>query len=225
MKKFQRLEIHKDRESLLDLLEKMKVVKATDFVYNSELSQRVNEKTSGVGLEDCTYYVFCSTEGNNLFDAQVFVLLKGDVLSVCNITSPQKEHWDLGVTNYNIVLNAFFYDVVVKCIDVQFTGSIFLSGENKSMKDMLSDDTYKALLAWTQTCNKENPILHQDDEDKWMEFIIAMKRNGDKLHSTDLAQWLSEDQKWGTLYSDSIIKIEEVYDYSIKLINTLCQDK
>ena len=159
MKRFQQLEIHKDHQSLIALLDRMKTAQNAVFFYDQEMSDMVNKNTKGDPIcAEFVYYVF-RTNDDGLYRAQVFLSLLNTELKVINITSSNPAHSELGITRYNIILHCFFHNFIAHFIDASYTDCIFLTGENMSLRDYLGTDVYNALERWATTCNRHSPPL------------------------------------------------------------------
>ena len=219
MKQFKHIEIHREYDVLMDLLEKMKSIKDGDFLYNEEMSRNTNEGTKNDSVCDGTIYAVFTTSKTELYCTNVFVSVKDNVLKVFNMTSNNNDYWDLGVSRYNFVLNVFFHHFMAKCLDESYGGSIRMTGEELKMGDIIGEDAYNALKRWEEMCNKEAPTSHYYDEQAWFEFLYILHREGKTLHPSDLESWLSEDCGWPICYNEVINKIGRKLEYSLSLLN------
>lgn len=215
MRQFQNLEIRKNHEELLALLDKMKSIKSGRFYYEEEASVRVNSDAAKATTGVDEYALFRAND-SSLYNSIVHVALIGDTLKVVNITS--SEMTELGITRYNMILNDFNFNFLTKFIDQSYSGSVFITGNYKSLESIIGSDAYQALEQWATTCNKENPISHKNDERMWFDFITRLVQSGNNLHPEDLKQWLSEDMKWASYYNEQIHEMGEKLEYSLSLI-------
>lgn len=218
MKQFNSIEIHKDNASLMVLVGKMIGLDKEDFHYDKEASDRTNEGCKNDSICGETYYALFKTDLETLYKTTVFVSVKDDELRVFNITSSDSRYSDLGVTRYNFVLNQFFHHFMAKCLDVSFSDCISIAGEELKMEDIIGEDAYKALTKWEHYCNKEYPISHSVDEELWFNFLCKLHKGGIILHPSDFSQWLSEDCKWSSFYSEAIDNLSEKLEYSLSLL-------
>ena len=218
MKQFNRIEIHKDNASLMVLIEKMIALKKEDFQYDKEASAKTNEACENDTICRGTYYALFKTDLESLYKTTVFVSVKGNELKVFNITSSDSRYSDLGITRYNFVLNQFFHHFMARCLDASYSNSISISGEEQKMEDLIGEDAYKALTKWEHSCNKETPVSHPMDEQLWFDFICKLHESGKNLHPSDFSQWLSEDCKWSSYYSEAIDDLSEKLEYSLSLL-------
>lgn len=219
MKRFQQLEIHKDHQSLIALLDRMKTAQNAVFFYDQEMSDMVNKNTKGDPIcAEFVYYVF-RTNDDGLYRAQVFLSLLNTELKVINITSSNPARSELGITRYNIILHCFFHNFIAHFIDASYTDCIFLTGENMSLRDYLGTDVYNALERWATTCNRNSPTADYHDEQEWFAFISLLHDSGKTLHPSDFSQWLSEDMQWPTYYNDVISDLSIKLEYSQSLLD------
>lgn len=212
MHRFRYLTITHPEADLVALLRKMKEVKKGAFLYQKTLAAEYAKN-----LFKSEDYVGCfKTRRTTLSESSVWVVINGEELRVTNITPAAVA--SLGITEYNLILNAFFHDFVAQFIDESWAGSVSISGERVSMSDILSAETYRALVIWEAGCNKENPILHPLDQKNWMDFITSLHREGTELTVSDFGQWLYEDRRWPLAYSTQIVDLESNLEYSIDLL-------
>lgn len=217
MKQFIQLEINRDHDTLMALLDRMIKNPTDDFAYNQELSDRANEKKAGAGLEGFEYAVFTSNK-EQLFLSNVFVWVKDDEMRVFNIGSEDSRFSELGMTRYNLVIEQFFHHYIARFLDASYTGCIKMTGEEKSMEKMLGEEVYKALHAWESACNKGAPTANAYDEERWFEFVSKLFDSGKYLDASDFGQWLTEDCGWPPAYNDVIYDMEVKLEYAISLL-------
>jgi hypothetical protein len=219
MKQFNHIEIHKENATLMKLVEKMKALKNEDFFYDKEASDRTNDGCKNDPVCGGTYYALFTTKQESLYLATVFVSVKDDELKVFNITSSDPRYFILGIERYNYVINHFFHHFMARCLDMSFTGSITVSGEELSVENLIGKEAYEALVKWEKTCNKDNPLAHPMDERMWFAFLKALHDNEKIFHPDDFSQWLSDDCHWSSYYNNVIAKLAETLEYSLSLLN------
>lgn len=217
MKQFIQLEIRKDHDTLMGLLDKMIKSPTDDYIYNKERSDDANKGKEGVGLEDFEYAVFTSNK-EQLFYSNVFVWVKDDELKVFNIGSDDSRFYELGITRYNLVIEDFFHHYIARFLDASYTGCVKVSGDEKSLEKILGKEVYEALHVWESTCNKGAPTANLYDEERWFEFVCRLHESGKELDSSDFGQWLSEDCGWPPAYNDVIYEMELKLEYAISLL-------
>ena len=218
MKQFNHLEIHKDNALLKQLVEKMKKIENDYFFYDKKASDNYNDNCKNITNDDVSYAIF-RTDLESLYLTSVQVMVKDDELKVLNITSSDSRFFNLGVSRYNFVIDAFFHYVIERCIDESYTNCISISGEDRSLEKDLGSDVYNALKAWEVQCNKETPISHLTDEKAWFAFVAKLHKSRKFLHPSDLVQWLTEDCQWPSFYNDQMTEMAEKLEYSISLLN------
>lgn len=219
MKQFNHIEIHKDNATLIKLVEKMMTLKNKDFFYDKEASTRTNEGCKDDPVCGDTYYALFTTKQESLYLATVFVSVKDEELKVFNIISSDPRYSQLGIEQYNYVINHFFHHFMAVCLDMSFTGCISVSGEELSVEKLIGKEALEALVKWEKTCNKDNPIAHPMDEKMWFAFLKALHNNGKVFHPDDFSQWLSEDCRWSPYYNNVIAELAEKLEYSLSLLD------
>jgi len=213
MLKYQHLTITHPEEELIILLQKMKESDLAIFQYQKKLASDYAKNI--FAPED---HVGCfKTRRATLAEASVWIVIIGEELKVTNITPNTVS--SLGITQYNMILNAFFNDFVAKFLDESWAKCISISGEVISLSDILSEEVYNALEIWEATCNKTSPLAHPDDLECWMKFITLLHKSKIELSVEDFSQWLSEDKKWPQGFSTQISELEESLKYSLELLN------
>lgn len=211
MRKFINLEIRANgQQRLSDLLATLKDSDNKVFTYQKKISEQYAENI----FMDINNVGCFKTKRKSLFESCVWVLLSDDVLKVVNITSPKERN--LGVVNYNIVLNSFYSDFVSNFIVDGY--NVNLTGENLSMEGFLNEETYQKLSGWETICNKDNPLSNPQDMKKWIDFVISVFQHEDLLTSSDFQQWLQEDKGWPILANAKIEELGWLLDYSIEIL-------
>lgn len=213
MLKYQFLTITHPEEELVELLRRMK--EANQGIFQYQKKQASDYAKNIFASED---HVGCfKTRRTTLAEASVWVVIIGQELKVTNITPGAVGA--IGITQYNMILNGFFYDFVAQYIDETWEGSISISGAVTSLSDVLSVKTYKALETWEAQCNKENPLAHPLDLECWMKFITLLHRDEAELAIEDFAQWLSADKHWPIGFNAQITELTKSMEYSLELLN------
>lgn len=213
MLRFQYLTITHPEAELVALLRKMKDAKKGAFLYQKTLATEYARN-----LFKSEDYVGCfKTRRTSLSESSVWVVITGDELRVTNITPSAIA--TLGITEYNLILNAFYQDFVAKFIDESWIGCVSISGDRVFLSEILSEETYRALTVWEAGCDKDNPISHPMDLKNWMDFVTLLHRDGTELSVSDFGQWLFEDRRWPSTYNAQIVDLESNLEYSLGLLN------
>lgn len=211
MKKFQHLTIrHEDLRRLVALLDSMKEVQGKAF----KLLKTETANYAKNIFKDQDKVACFKTDRKTLFESRVWLYIGDNGLVVANITSEINSR--LGISNYNLVLNAFFREMVEP-----FIGGFqcVLTGENVSFSEILPENVFRYLDLWQDTCNKDAPISHPLDNEKWMNFVVAYHKLGeDIITPSDLEQWLSEDCQWPQGFAESIAEMGSIFEYSLDLL-------
>lgn len=211
MKKYQHLTIrHEDPRRLVALLNSMKESNNKAFKYlKTESANYAKNIFKTIDKAACF-----KTERKGLFESKVWLYI-GDVgLVVANITSDTNSN--LGIANYNLVLNSFFNEIVQPLVG---GFHCVLTGENVSFEEILPVEVYQKLNLWQETCDKSAPIAHPLDNEKWMNFVVSYYEQCDgMITSSDLQQWLSEDCQWPQGFLESIEEMGMLFEYSMDLL-------
>lgn len=215
MKKFKTLEIQNSQDRINSLLEKMKKAKDLVFFYDEEKTKSIDLRN--IGIRDVKEYAVFHTESPAYYKSNVFVMVRDNQLSVANIVPTEKQGRRMETVNYyNLIINAFFYDFIAKFIDSSFT--VYITGDELSVKDQIGDETYEALEKWSSLCNRTSPFSHPYDLERWFEFVRLAAKNDIKLSSSELEQWLTEEQGWPSELDEILSDVANRYEYSIELI-------
>ena len=212
MKKFRTLTIKAPQENLVALLNTLKKQEKGVFTYKRNKS---NEYARNIFHSEDT--VGCFTTGRKtLAKASVWVVITNGELKVTNIT--QSEVSSLGAVKYNEVLMSFFNDFLAKHLCDDIRNCVSISDEEASLSDILTHDTYLALQKWESSCNHSSPITNELDRNLWFDFIGKLHHDGTELSLSDFAQWLQEDCKWPSGYTDIIYDLQLYLEYSLDLL-------
>ncbi len=198
---------------MVALLGKMKESIKGAFVYQKKLA---TEYAKNIFVDEDHVGCF-KTRRTTLAESSVWVVISGEELKVTNITPTTVS--SLGISEYNLVLDAFFHGFISKYLDETWRGCVSLSGERISLSDILSEETFRALSSWESTCNKEAPISQESDRERWLDFVTQLHREGTKLNVADFGQWLSEDKRWPAGLNSQISDLEINLEYSLDLLN------
>lgn len=210
MRKFQQLEIRGTKEDLRGLLSRMKESNIKSFVYQAKKSE---EYAKNIFCEETEVAVFKSPN-KKYFEGYVWLAITDGVLRVANITSSINS--DLGISNYNFVLNAFFSEIVRPLLSEE--ADVVIKGENLGLRDMMSEQSAKLLEVWEVACNKSSPTSHPLDEERWFSFICSIANEESEFSPEDLEKWLSEDKEWPLGYQDEIDKLAIEYENDVRLL-------
>lgn len=213
MRKYIQLHItHPERQRLIDLLGEIKQYNNTAFKLNRFETENYAKNT----FKSINEVACFKTERKSLYESKVWLYIGSEGLVVANITSDINNN--LGIVNYNIILNTFFQEMVAPNLQREYNCN--LTGEYVSMRDYLPDEVYNKLNAWQGTCNKSMPIAHPLDYERWLDFVVSYYNNhNQELTPDDLEQWLIEDCNWPQAYNDEIFKMAVKFEYSIDLLN------
>lgn len=129
MKAFQHLIIKKDANSMQGLLQTLKDVSGKPFEYRKLQSERYADMI----FEDRSHVACFKTKRSSLYESTVWMMLRKDELYVTNITSEKNSN--LGITNYNFVLNRFFEDKCGWWIDLSVENLVNTLIEAMSLTD------------------------------------------------------------------------------------------
>ena len=151
-----------------------------------------------------------------LSKASVWVVITNEELTITNITP--NEIGSLGVVMYNTILQTFYEDFLAKFLDEDMRNKVFITGEESSLSDVLSEETFKALQKWERCCDHTSPITYNLDRLMWFEFIILLHKDDTKLDMDDFEQWLQEDCKWSSVLNDIITDLRNNLEYSLDLL-------
>lgn len=218
MKKFQHLTIQdEDPRRLVSLLDAMKTEQGKGFkllkTETANYAKNIFKKQNEVAC--------FKTNRKSLFESRVWLYIGNDGLVVANITSEMNSN--LGITNYNLILNTFFKEVIEPHIG-EF--QCVLTGENVSFADILPAEVFYCLNLWQERCDKSSPISHSLDREKWMKFVVSYYNLGEDLITpSDLEQWLTEDCLWPQGFSESISEMGERFEYSLDLLRFYDEDR
>lgn len=211
MKAFKNITIRNNQERLISLLQEMRSASGLPFEYRAKLS----EQYANMIFSDRSKVACFKTNRVSLFESVVWVLVTEEKLIVTNITS--EKNTNLGISNYNLILDRFFQDFVAKFIDETF--SVQISGEVVELSEILPAEVYEKLDLWADTCNKDGGVCHPLDYQRWMEFVVAAHNYQIELSPADLEKWLHEDKMWPVGYNDTIDKLAVMYEYGRDLLN------
>lgn len=210
MRKFQQLEIRGTQEYLRELVRRMKESNIKSFVYQAKKNE---EYAKNIFTDESEVAVFKSPK-KKYFESYVWLTITDGVLRVANITSSINS--DLGISNYNFVLNAFFSEVVHPLLSDD--AEVVIKGENLGLRDMMSEQSASLLEVWEVACNKSSPTSHPCDEERWFAFVCSIAREESEFSPEDLEKWLSEDKEWPLGYQEEIDKLTIEYENDVRLL-------
>jgi hypothetical protein len=188
MKVFRELEIKSSETNLVELLSKLKSINSKQFVF---MKKETKDCASNIFTDEKYVACFKAASKTN-FESLIWLNIKDEELRVLNITS--KLVSVLGYDRYNIVLCNFYHNFVEQHISSKY--EVRLSDDFLTMELLISKKSFKALNAWEDLCDKNAPLAHPCDRERWFEFIKQIIDNKDELSSGYLEKWLEEDKGW-----------------------------
>lgn len=208
MVRYQELKIRKQKEELVRVLGCMKHDTESTYTYKVKLTK---EYAKNVFVnEDC---VACfKTNKKQLFRSCIFMLINNGILSVQNIVPFDIQR--MSVAQYNFVLMDFYENLVMKYLDETFEIDL-LDGEY-SICERMDAETWRKLELWESTCNKDNPVSHQIDYNRWMDFVISAHLHQCELFQDELGHWLKEDRNWQD--DEKVDKIVDLYRVQMDIL-------
>lgn len=183
---------------------------------NSVFAFREKEtKSYGENIFKNSDHIACfKAKRKSLFESNIFMLIDSGVLTVTNIVSPSNPVMSVG--EYNLVLTTFYEGFIAPRLDDRYRAEI-TNGE-KEMRDVLDAETLDKLESWEGGCNKETPISHPADCERWMDFVISAYRHESELSHDDFMQWLREDKGWPEMLEEKIEDLSYLYEYGKKIL-------
>lgn len=211
MKKYSSIIVKAPHNELIQILEKLRNVSSNDYKFEegfaNDYAVNIFRKPEEVACFRALY--------DGAYNSTIWLCITDDELKVTNIVPDTITR--LSITQYNMIMNAFFMDFLSKVIDA--SNVVYIDGENLEMKEMISPDAYKKLMDWVGLCNKDNPLSHVNDEERWFDFLIAINNNNDDLSPKDLVRWLQEDYGWSYSYNpERFDEISYAYEYGLSLL-------
>lgn len=157
------------------------------------IRDRKAEENTPSATEDIFYYFVCPPAGERLAALVALVARDDRVMYVSNIVP--RDVSELKYDQYNYILDEFADKCVMPVADKMNLRVIRSSGQ-ATLESWVSPDTAKKFHTFSALANKSTGTSHPNDKERWYEFIIAVVRNHDNLHSSSLARWLVEEDGW-----------------------------
>ena len=208
MRSFIKLQLSGSHERLVALFETLKSFSNPEFVFDPAASEKYAANIA-VKKTDAGCFKADSAE---LFRSIVWMVLKGDLLYVTNITS--KAEPLLGFDNYNKIITRFASAVVGPNLTDGI--SMTLEGE-KELEEKLDPETFNKLKRWARSCNRDMPICHESDRERWFDFVKSAYLTHAEISPDELSEWLVKN--WSDIYEDKASEIAVDYEYAIDLLS------
>ena len=157
-------------------------------------------------------------ERSHLRPATLFLLLKegGQSAYVGNIV-PDSEF--LSPEEYNAILKSFLEECIQPYEDHYHLKCLF-SQEFIFMQDLLSEPNQALLRDFVHQANKSAGASHPNDYERWITFIGASVRAGERLRTDLLTMWLEEQGFPPYIASDLV----QQYNFGFDLIEKMAMD-
>ena len=127
---------------------------------------------------------------------------------------------ELGVPNYNDVLNDFLERVVNPASkNVEFY--VKISARRQSITDWTSQEAANALHRFAVTANKSTGSSHPSDQDRWFEFLFAVRKAPKRLRTYRLGRWLTEVEEWPP---EVVTRLIIEYEFAMDLLDKYDHD-
>lgn len=128
---------------------------------------------------------YCFDYTGNGFNAGLWLIERDHQLTVTNIV-PNKTR-QLTIDEYNIILNTFVHDVVVK-----MSLGYGMTNADVTLHDLLSSESVKKLQSFSNCANKSTGHGHPSDKERWFAFILSMVKNDEYINANELQFFLEE---------------------------------
>ncbi|MBE0377696.1 hypothetical protein [Pseudoalteromonas prydzensis] len=207
MKEFQDLIISINKDSFDSFSEYISKV--------SNLWKRDNEKEDGVTRftdEKMYCYNFLSDDE----EVASLWLSEKDTnnLYVSNIVPIKSSQ--LTIDEYNKILKLFCEQVLSQA-QKKFNFKLDISKDNIELEDLLTDNSAKALRAFSALANKSTGRSHPMDQKRWFDFISLTFYSDAKITPELLEKYLIEDG-WD---QNAALELACDYEYSIDLLSAV----
>lgn len=207
MKEFQDLQISIDKNSFGAFSEYISSI-SNLWVRDSEKEDSVTRFTG----EEMYCYNFISDDEEI---ASLWLSEKDtNYLYVSNIV-PIKSS-SLTIDEYNKILRLFCEQILSKA-QKKFDFKLVISKDNIELEDLLTDDSAKALRAFSALANKSTGRSHPLDQKRWFEFISLTFHSEKKISPELLEKYLIEDG-WD---QNTSLELACDYEYSIDLLSAV----
>lgn len=158
------------------------------------------------------YCFACSRAGRR--PAATLFLTQRDpgTLSVSNVV-PQQQH-QLSHGEYNALVEEFYERFVRPCS--ASTGvEVELTDTQVDLGHWLSPLAAEKLRTLSAAANKSTGSSHPNDQERWIDFVLAAHREGSRLDAPSLRRWLIEVEGWSPEVADQLA-VE--YDFGRELL-------
>lgn len=161
------------------------------------------------------WFTFTLTGHSTLPTTFVFVTQRhktSSALYVPNAISPARDH--LTYDEYNQLL-ASFADGVLAPLKAAGKIDFALFGSDIDLTRQLPQAVYDRLRRFSVAANKRTGSSHPLDQERWMDFLIAVDDARIRLDSQTLARWLVESEGWD---ADQASRLAEEYEFGRELL-------
>lgn len=184
IEQFRELSLEAGRDEFLKLRDAMIAVDTATWQY---LNDRELDFTPGG-----TSVLFAYREGN-LPNADLSVAWYGNRVSIGNIVP--ETLGQLTMAEYNALLVDFYqtrFAPAAEKLGLQAT----LTDARRDLSDWISVDAVRQLRAFSNLANMGTGASHPNDRQRWLDFIIRVHGEGNRLPPEILQKWLIDELHW-----------------------------
>ena len=208
MKVFRELYLHLSEEQTDQFFHELEKILPEGWQRETDAEQR-SSKEAGI-----KYYYFSCRKSGTLEPALIaFARKDNEIIYIANIVP--REISELTNEQYNMILSTFLNDFL-RPICEKFSVKVDVTSGNQSMRDWVSEETYKKIRSFSVTANKSTGSAHPCDQERWFAFIVSVLRNNEKLDPTQLERWLVEEEGW---HYDIASELAIEYEQGLSLLN------
>lgn len=165
---------------LLDIIERIAVGKG----YKTNRQSTINDKD--------TLIVYTKTKELPYSRIVLCSLSTGNSIAIVNVVPmPESGTSHIGYEVYNKLLD-IFKDEVFNYIQETYHNEIKETSEEYTIEEVIPK-SYQKLNAWLSAYPLSS---HQLDTNRWYDFVISLRKTGEKLSLDDLGKYIRENYNW-----------------------------
>lgn len=205
MNRYQRLTIEGSSQELDVFIMRLKEIKSP-FYFLAKLSK---EYANNIYVPE-GYALCLKTNRKSLLESKIWLVRSKNTVKVANITAEQS----ITRKEYNRILRTFVIEEIDK---IRFGNlRVDLSDEEEGLESLLSEESYQKLKKWIKGYNRDNPISHAFDFERWVKFVISIYHHDSNLSMADFKVGLSEIDP--ALSSDNLNDLTSKLEYSLDFL-------
>lgn len=175
-------------EALEDFVKSILGINSSEYEYLEDLTQEDRDNT--------IYNIYSHAKSTISSRIIIDTSLSNKTFSIVNIVPYKTDIHQLEYEQYNLILDKFYESFMKNLIEHnnKIIKVVYTIGEY-SIEEKIPK-SYHLLENFAELCNKNSPLSHFSDLNRWRKFICSVVENDERFSSEVIERWFIEEAQF-----------------------------